>query len=348
MVLAALLSLVFQSPEGFFDVQKVAKDVYAVIRKEPAGLAVDCNVVLIVNDNDVVMVDANIGPESANATLKALEKITANPISVIIATHYHDDHMGGVETIRRRFPKVKLFAHESAPASIEKLLKPARASMIKDGPDMAKYLQGMIGKGVGFANKPITEEERAEMMSDIRLATRYAQEMPSIPLPNPTDLVKSDLTLTRGKRTIEIKFIGEGHTPSDLIVWLPRERVVATGDLVVSPVPLVGADQSNVPAWSSTLARIRALNYKTLIPGHGGVMHNFEYLLRLENLFSTITSEVKRQKLSGKSIQELKDNLAFSDLKKEFCGDSIVRRVLFENYVRQPAIVSAYTHSTNL
>ena len=342
--MAAALCLAFGRVESAFEVQSVATDVYAVIRKEPAGLAVDSNVLLIVNDQDVVMVDANIGPESATATLDALAKITSKPVSTIIATHYHDDHMGGVETIRQRFPKVKLIAHESTPAAIEKLLKPARASMIKSGPDMADYLQSMLDKGVGFSNKPITDEERAEMTSDIHLARRYAKEMAGIPLPAPTDLVKDHLTLKRGKRTIEIKFVGEGHTPSDLIVWLPNEKIVAVGDLVVAPVPLVGGDQSNVPAWPKTLAAIRDLKFTTLVPGHGPVMHDDSFLLKLENLFSTITTEVQTQKKAGKAVDEIKKDLPFADLKKDFCGDSIVRRVLFENYVRQPAIVSAFTH----
>jgi len=344
VILAFAVSWVLKAPEQYFDVQSLAKDVYAVIRNEPTGLAVDSNVLLIVNQNDVVMVDTNIGPESATATLAALAKITTKPVSTIIATHYHDDHMGGVETIRRKFPKVKLIAHESAPASIEKLLKPARASMIKSGPDMAEYLKGMLDKGVGFSNKPITDEERAEMTSDIRLANRYAKEMAGIPLPKPTELVKKNLTLRRGKRTIEIKFLGEGHTPSDLVVWLPTERVVAVGDLVVYPVPLVGGDQSNVPAWSKALANVRDLKFSTLVPGHGPVMHDDAFLKKLENLFTTITNDVQTQKKVGKSLDDLKNNLAFSELKKEFCGDSIVRRVLFENYVRQPAIISAFTH----
>ncbi len=344
MILIAAACLACQSPEPYFDVQTVAKDVYAIVRKEPIGLAVDSNVLLIVNETDVVMVDANIGPESATATLAALAKITNKPISTIIATHYHDDHMGGVETVRRKFPNLKLIAHESAPASIEKLLKPARASMIKSGPDMAEYLKGMLDKGTGFTNKPITDEERAEMTNDIRLANRYAKEMASIPLPVPTDLVKKNMTLKQGGRTIEIKFVGEGHTPSDLIVWLPKERVVAVGDLVVCPVPLVGGDQSNVPAWSKTLAKVRELKFTTLLPGHGPVMHNDSFLKKLETLFTTITKEVQAKKKAGKSLDDLKNNLAFPDLKKEFCGDSIVRRILFENYVRQPAIVSAFTH----
>ncbi|MBC8066537.1 MAG: MBL fold metallo-hydrolase [Chlorobia bacterium] len=84
-----------QSADNYLDVQTLADGVYAAIRKEPPGLAVDSNVMSVVNDEDVVVVDTNIGPESAAATLRALRKITDKPISAIIATHYHDDHMGG-------------------------------------------------------------------------------------------------------------------------------------------------------------------------------------------------------------------------------------------------------------
>lgn len=342
-MLATLMACItYADPARYFDVQPLAKDVYAVVRKEPPGLAVDSNVLLIVNQEDVVMVDANIGPESATATLAALARITSKPVSTIIATHYHDDHMGGVATVRAKFPNVKLIAHKSTPKAIQDLLKPARQEMIKSAPAMADQLRDMLGKGVGFTGKPISEEERAALTNDIRIADRYAKEMPGIPLPSADILVDSSMTLHRPGRDIEIKFLGEGHTPADLVVWLPKEKIAAVGDLVVYPVPLVGGPQSNVAAWPATLKAIEKLGFKTLLPGHGPVMHDHKFLVDLEDLFSQIATDSQVAKAKGISLEEAQKALRFTDLKQKFCEESIIRKVLFENYVRQPGITSAY------
>lgn len=341
MFVAASVAFVM-SQSQFFHIDEVADDVYAVVRNEPPGLAVDCNVLLIINEHDVVMVDANIGPESATATLDALAKITDKPVSAIIATHYHDDHMGGVATIRKRFPNVELIAHKSANQAITDLLKPAREGMIAVAPQMTGWLKGLIAAGTSAEGTPITDEQRASYESDIRIADRYAIEMKDISLPFPTKSVDSKLILKRGKRTIEILHLGEGHTPADLVVWLPNERVVASGDLVVWPVPLVGDNQSNVPAWSKTLAEVEKLGFKTLIPGHGPVMHDAKYLHRLQSFYAEVTKTVDDQMKAKVSLDSMIKTLKFEDQKRAFCGESTVRPFLFENYARVPSIGSAF------
>lgn len=341
MFLAASVAFAM-SQSSFFHIEKVAEDVYAVIRNEPPGLAVDCNVLLIINEQDVVMVDANIGPESATATLNALSEITDKPVSAIIATHYHDDHMGGVATVRQRFPKVELIAHKSANEAIVNLLKPAREGMIAVAPQMTGWLKGLIAAGKSAEGTPITEEQRASYESDIRIADRYAVEMKDIPLPFPTKSVDSKMVLKRGKRTIEILHLGEGHTPADLVVWLPQEKIVASGDLVVWPVPLVGDNQSNVPAWSKTLAEVKKLGFKTLVPGHGPVMRDAKYLNQLQSFYSEVTKTVHEQMNAKVSLDAMLKTLKFEDQKHSFCADSTVRPFLFENYARIPSIGSAF------
>ncbi|MFM9874208.1 MAG: MBL fold metallo-hydrolase [Fimbriimonadaceae bacterium] len=343
-MLPAALALL--APADYFQVQTLAKDIFAVVRKEPPGLAVDCNVLLIVNEKDVVMVDANIGPESATATLDALAKITSKPVSAIIATHYHDDHMGGVATIRARFPNVELIAHASATESIINLLKPAREGMIEVAPQMTTWLKSHLDKNTSIEGQPIDDEQRTSYASDIRLAERYAKEMPAVRLPFPTRTVNDSLILKRDDREIQILHLGEGHTPADLVVWLPKERIAAVGDLVCYPIPLVGGNQSNVPAWPATLNKIKGLNFKTLLPGHGPVMTHTKYLDQMSVFFSAITQTVQKAIPQHKELAEIQEENAFSDQKTIFCGTSTVRPFLFEQYLRLPSIESAFRHLT--
>ncbi len=342
----ATLAMLALSTDDFFQVQTLAKDVYAIVRTEPPGLAVDSNVLVIVNDKDVVLVDANIGPESATATLKAIRKITLKPISAIIATHYHDDHMGGTSVFLKDSPKAELIAHRSSPIAIENLLKPARKDMIHVAPQTTAYLRGLITKGKSMGGWDITPEEVASYQSDIRIADRYAKEMPSIPLPKPTRLIDDKFVLSRGKRRIEILHLGAAHTPSDLVVYLPAEKVAACGDMVVYPVPLVGGPQSSIKNWPGTLEKLIRLNAKKILPGHGPVLRDTRYIYAMKNFFEEAWKVVDAKIKTGEDLAKIQRSADFTATESAFCGTSKVRKVLWDNYVKEPTIAAAYREQT--
>lgn len=338
----SLLGPLPDRPEAYLDVQKLAEGVYADIRKEPPGLAVDCNVLFIINDSDVVLVDTNIGPESAKATLAALRKLTNKPISSIVATHYHDDHMGGTATFLADSPKAELVAHESSPAAIETLLKPARAGMIEVAPQMSTLLKNLMSQGKSFGGWPITEEEKTSYQNDIRIAERYAKEMKEIPLPKPTRLVKDRQFLRRGARDIHVLHLGHGHTPSDLVVYLPAKRIVAAGDLIVYPVPLVGGPQSSIQSWPQALGKLKDLKFDKLVPGHGPVLTDSFYLSKMQGFFTEAFQLVKAAVDRGQTLPRIQQSMDFSANEKSFCGESKLRKVLWDNYVKTPTIAAAY------
>jgi glyoxylase-like metal-dependent hydrolase (beta-lactamase superfamily II) len=95
------------NPAKNFKVEKLAEGVYAVIRQDAVGFMVDANNVFIVNDNDVVVVDANGAPGITREVIAALRKITRNPVRYVINTHWHDDHIRGNKVYRDAFPGVE-------------------------------------------------------------------------------------------------------------------------------------------------------------------------------------------------------------------------------------------------
>jgi glyoxylase-like metal-dependent hydrolase (beta-lactamase superfamily II) len=75
------------------------------------------------------------------------------------------------------------------------------------------------------------------------------------------------MTVYRGGREIEILFLGRGHTGGDVVVFLPKERIVFTGDLLLQGPSYMG--DAFLDEWSETLDRVKALDFDLIVPGHG-------------------------------------------------------------------------------
>src|ERR1043165_5176764 len=96
--LFALLTLsthAAQSKPAKFDVVKLAEGVYAAIRKDPPGFAVESNSVFIIRDDGVCVADAQSNTATTRMVLAALRKLTDKPVKYVINTHWHDDHIIG-------------------------------------------------------------------------------------------------------------------------------------------------------------------------------------------------------------------------------------------------------------
>jgi glyoxylase-like metal-dependent hydrolase (beta-lactamase superfamily II) len=83
---------------------------------------------------------------------------------------------------------------------------------------------------------------------------------------------------------------GRGNTNGDAIAWLPRERIVIAGDLLVRPVLFV--DDGYPSDWIHTLDRLEQLDAATIVPGHGHAMRDWAYLRAIRELFRSAVGQV--------------------------------------------------------
>ena len=325
-----------------FDVQQLADGVYAVIRKDPPGLMVDANNVFIVNEDDVVVVDANGAPAITQEVLAALRRITNKPVRTVVNTHYHDDHIRGNQVYRDAFPGVAFIAHAFAREYLPGEGAANRKNFLESAPPFVTQLRGMLKDGKSLIGSALTVEERASMASDIELASLVLRDGAAAETVLPTVAVTDRLRLQRGHRTIDILHLGNGHTAADLVVHLPQERIVITGDLVVWPVPLVGDPQSRVSEWSATLDAIRALKPAAIVPGHGPVMRDDRYLATLSGMFASISRQAREAVARGESLEAARKSVNLVDFHAQLAGESRVRQLLFTSYVARPAVSAAW------
>jgi cyclase len=328
-----------------FTVQKLTDGVYASLRTEPIGLGVDANNLFVVGPDGVVVVDTNFGPSSTRQVLAELRRITAKPVTHVVFTHWHDDHVLGGQVYRDAYPAVQFVAHAATKEYLPGRGLAARKAQVENLPGFATALRAALDQGKNLGGAALTDEERAGFTSDLRLIDSYLKDAPSFDVPLPSLLVTDTepVIIKSGSRQIEVRHIGRGHTAGDVVVHLPQDGIVATGDLVVAPIPLVGGDQSHVTEWAATLDRLIAIGPRTIVPGHGPVMHDVSYVRQMRNLFSTITFRAKEAVGRGETLEQARKTLILDDVRKQFAGESRLREFLFRNYVTGPSITSAFT-----
>jgi glyoxylase-like metal-dependent hydrolase (beta-lactamase superfamily II) len=335
-----------ESPARNFEIQKLAEGVYAVIRKDLPGLMVDANNVFIINDDDVIVVDANGAPAITKEVLAALRKLTSKPVRYLINTHYHDDHIRGNQVYRDAFPGVEFIAHTFAREYLPGQGATNRKGFLEGAPQFRDTVKGLMEKNKNLSGGDLTTEERASYESDIRLVDLVLSEGAQAQTVLPTITIEDRLTLHRGNRVIEILHLGKGHTAADLVVHLPKEKIVITGDLVVWPVPLVGNPQSHIGAWASTLEKLRGLQPGIIVPGHGPVMRDDSYVKLLAGLFGSVKQQTAAAAARGETLEQARKGVNLDEFRKRFVADSAVRQVAFGMYVSGPAVAAACREAT--
>ena len=347
---ALLVSLLIAVPaaaadtDAPFQVKRVAPGVYAVISQDPLGLANHSNAVFIVNDHDVVVVDTQFTLRRTRAVLAALKKITDKPVSVVINTHWHDDHTFGNQVYKEAFPGVEIVAHTYTKEDMASIGVKNREEQVAGGASSVAMFRDAIEKGTAMDGTPLSDDERAAYASTIAIAEDYLSEMPAFSMTLPTRTFDEMLTLKRGARVIQIRYLGPGVTRGDAVVFLPKESVLVAGDLVDNPLPF--AYGCNVSGWIDALARIRALDPDVIVPGHGDVMRSDAQVVLLEKLLSSIRTQTRAAIARGETLEQARGSVNMDAFRGTICGASKMKRFLFDGFFVGAAVRSVYNAET--
>jgi cyclase len=213
---------------------------------------------VIVGDDSVLVVDTGAGPNEAAVLREAIRALTPLPVRYVVDTHFHFDHAFGLQA----FPDALVIGHDATRA----LLGPDALR----GRTVAGYLSMLPAQIEGTraaAEKESSPDKRAELTHSADALRAYQAELTAL-VPTPPQLTLGDrLTLWLGRREVRLLHLGRGHTAGDVVVYLPQQRVVCTGDLFNGYIGYMG--DAYVDEWAETLGRFAALDFETVIPGHG-------------------------------------------------------------------------------
>ena len=341
LVLAVAASHLGAQPSPY-RMQQLAPGIHVALRDVPPGGVSDANVLIVVNEKDVVVVDANIFPASAREMVAEIRKLTPNPVRYVVNTHWHSDHHYGNQAYRDAWPGVEFITH---PATRELILSRdvpvLERNLATEYPAQIARMRRTLETGRRENGDTLTRDAREQLTRTLGVYEFFLRDMQKVrPVPA-TITVADSLVLHRGTRTIVIEHLGKGNTPGDLVVYLPHERIVATGDLVVSPTPF--AFFSTLSAWPTTLRKLTRLDATTIVPGHGEIMHDWTYVNRLASLIDTTWQQVRRTVSTGGDLESAKKAVNVDGFRETFgTGTPERRKRAFDALYLNPAIESAF------
>ena len=324
-----------------YHIKQLAPGVHVVVRDVTRGKPSDSNVLIIINESDVVVVDANIFPESARQTVREIKKLTNKPVRYVVNTHWHSDHHYGNAIYAQAYPGVEFVGH---PYTRHMVLTSDMPDLVKNieveyPADMAR-IQKALDTGKRSNGEPVTPDLRKifqERLEDYRI---FIKEMKVTPLIPSTLTVADSLVLERADRSIVIKHLGIGNTAGDLVVYLPKEKVIATGDLVVNPVPF--AFNAHLREWPNTLRTLTTIDAATIVPGHGDVESDWSYVNRLIPLFEATWDQVSKAVAGGADLEATRKAVNLDSFRPQFGDNEGDGRLMFDVLFLNPGNESAY------
>lgn len=192
------------------------------------------NAGFFVTEEGVVVVDALGSPALAQELLREIHRVTPQALRYVVVTHYHADHIYGLQTLVQAGAKV--IGHASA----------------------REYLNS------DTAQKRL-EASRIDLAPWIDANTRL------VPADQWLDTQENQFRL--GSIDFVVDHVGPAHTPEDVVVFVPQLGVLFAGDLFFQGrIPFVGQADSRL--WIQALNRLMKYQPKIVIPGHGPASTN--------------------------------------------------------------------------
>jgi len=210
----------------------------------------DGNTVVLDAPQGLIVVDTARSPQHAQAILEYARQ-RGRPIAAIINSHWHLDHTTGNYDLRQVYPQAKVYA-----------------STAIDG-----ALQTFLAKGLSGPDKALTDPAVPQARKDQILRGRYRIAHPDTL--RPTDAVVTSGPMTIAGRTLDVHLSKFAATEGDVWLYDPKSRTVVAGDLVVDIVPFM--DTACPDGWRKALGEISRVPFRTLVPGHGGVMSRADF-----------------------------------------------------------------------
>lgn len=241
----------------YFSLHEVTDGVYAAISTPGAGTR--SNVGIIDLGGQTLLFDTSFNPRATRALRDMAESLTGRPVSYLLNSHRHADHVIGNYLLR----DVPIVAAAATRALIAELTVPMVANLRQQH----ATILAEVAKEIATTTDAGVREESQTYQQDL---LAFFPQLDEVEVLLPTLTFTEQLTFHGSRRTAHFISYGSNHTPNDSILYLPDDGIVFTGDIVTVQVhPVLG--QADHHHWVESMRDLENLKLKAVVPGHGKV-----------------------------------------------------------------------------
>jgi glyoxylase-like metal-dependent hydrolase (beta-lactamase superfamily II) len=271
-----------------FNYLSLADGVWAAIAR-PGGLAASNAGIIGLGDQTLIF-DTTFSPASALDLQKNAQFLTGHPVTAVLNSHWHNDHVFGNSVFS---PDTNIYATEQTSKIMAEKTE-------KEITDFKLYWPTQQAEWAERSRSATDETQQQEHIESVQFAQSVIDTFPQLSLRLPTRTFTNRVEFKGTYRTAELITLGGGHTASDAILYLPAERIVFMGDLLVikNHPDLTHGDPRT---WLDILEKVKALGPGRLIPGHGKP-GTVKEITTLQRYIKDLLQLVEHERLTGKRV----------------------------------------------
>jgi len=282
-VLSAWISYVRAAAPEDAELVRLAEGVYARIVSPDSNAVTNAGFVVL--DHSVLVFDTHFTAEAGRDLLATIRSVTRKPVRYVVNSNWHSDHTRGNQVFRD--------------ACFIGSTNARRAVLQNDIPSVNRIL-AIVQKQLEDLRADMEKEEDSTRLerfrAQIEAREKYLRTMSQQHILAPHATVDDELTIVDGSREIRIRYLGKGHTDSDIVVFLPSKKIAFLGGLFFNK-SLPNVEDGFILHWMETLEKILELDAEIFVPGHGpvGCKKDVESFLRyFKDLEALVKPAVER------------------------------------------------------
>ena len=259
------------------------------------------NAMVLVGEFDTLVVDSHVTPAAARSLIDSLPVITENPVRYLVNSHYHFDHAHGNQAFPRNVEIIgHSFTRSKLSGELGNVLEEATFKSFSDGvPTTVANLERQ-------ASAESDPARRAQIQERARVQRDYMNAIDEIRPTPPNITLEDKMTLfqvvSRGSREIQLLHLGRAHTGGDVVIYLPQERIVFTGDMMLPGLAYMG--DAHVDEWPATLEALKSLDFEWVLPGHGQPFNDRNVISNFQAYLQDLWPKVARLKSQGLTFEQ--------------------------------------------
>jgi cyclase len=264
-----------------FAISKISKHVY--IAHPERIKRINSTSTIIVSENYITVIESQTDIFMATELIKEIrEKISGLPIKYLVFSHFHSDHTLGAAAFLKENPSLIIIAHENT----------AQHMLLYAAGEQKSWAEIVKQKSIDARDSAAVAqnaETKAYLFKTADELETYYKDIQSSIIINPNLTFSDSLTLSDNGLKLQLLFLGAGHTPGDIVVLIPQDEVLVTGDLVHDYEPLFW--DADPDSWIETLEKLKQLDFEYFVGGHGDSHHGKDIISLWENYIKELKSK---------------------------------------------------------